>query len=107
MHPLYHHCKRLVNRPVTVHLVSGRSHYGVIQRVEPQGIYFRPMVAPVSAADEQIKPDVTTAEHRNADPEKVEPVFFAPFFFPFGLLAGLTLGLAAGAAFARPYPYYW
>jgi hypothetical protein len=101
MHPLYYRCLGLVNRPVTVHLVSGHSHYGMIQRVTPQGIHFTPLTRPVSSSKGEHDLNITTTEKTELDNNECEQVFF-PFFFPFALLAGFTLGFAAGAS-----PFFW
>lgn len=95
-----------MNKPVTVHLVDGRSHYGTIQNVTQSGVYFLPMSGnrPASASDMSLK--AQTADNQEHQETDAREVFFAPFFFlPFGLLAGFTLGFATGALIPR-YPYY-
>ncbi|MFC4765841.1 hypothetical protein [Effusibacillus consociatus] len=102
-HPFYYQCLSCLNQPVTVRLVTGETHCGVLQRVTQEGIYLSPLPGHASTSKNQSK--VCTADNKeNRTPDGKE-VFFAPFFFPFGLLAGFTLGLATGAL-ARPYPYY-
>jgi hypothetical protein len=106
-HPLYYHCMRYSNQPVTVFLKTGKTHYGVIQRVIDDGIHLMPLQV------EQVRKCTTDpikleqADNRFAQSADAERVFVAPLFLPFAALAGLALGYAAGSTVPRPYPYYY
>ena len=100
-HPLYHPCRRALNRPVTLHLKDGRDYHGILHQVSPQGVHIRP-IRNVAMEAEQVK--VETADNPTRQAAEAENVFF-PFFVPFALLTGFTLGLAAGAIATRPYYY--
>jgi hypothetical protein len=101
-HPMYHHCLRHLNKPVTLHLRDGRSHYGILQGVRPDGVHLRPLPTGVTAEKQSL--EVETADRSDSNEQDATQVFFAPFFFPFAALAGLTLGLAAASAFS-PFGY--
>ncbi len=105
VHPMYHQCLRLVNKPLTVHLANGKSYYGAIQNVNQSGVYFLPMSGNRSVSASETTVQAETADNKEQQEIDAKEVFWAPFFFPFGLLAGFTLGFVAGALIPR-YPYY-
>ncbi|HEU4965041.1 MAG TPA: hypothetical protein VFV52_14490 [Bacilli bacterium] len=112
-HPLYHRCRGLMHRDVTLHHVNGNSYHGVIRRVTPGGVYLGPAGQTISNEQTNGLDAMTTEQHNGENPD-LQNVYFGAGFFPFGLLTGLTLGLAAGAL---TYPwgyggwgyggYYW
>lgn len=102
-HPLYHPCRRALNRPVTLHLKDGRDYHGILHDVSHDGVHVRP-ISTVASEGEQV--NVGTADNPTPQAAEAENVFF-PFFVPFAALAGFTLGVAAGAIATRPYGYYW
>ncbi|MGB8954373.1 MAG: hypothetical protein WCC10_03310 [Tumebacillaceae bacterium] len=106
-HPLYHPCRRALNRPVTLHLKSGRDYHGILHQVAHDGVHIRPIS---TVALEGEPANVETSDNPTRQEAEADNVFW-PFFVPFSLLAGFTLGLAAGAIATRPYyggyGYYW
>ncbi|UOF88887.1 hypothetical protein LSG31_13150 [Fodinisporobacter ferrooxydans] len=105
VHPLYHQCRQCINQPVTIHLLNGKSHYGLLSQVTYNGLYLTPVnnYASVPKSDSML-PIETADQGKERNAPKAEKAFW-PFFFPFAALAGFTLGFAAGAIATRPF--YW
>lgn len=84
MHPLYHHARQYVGRPVYVHHMNGRVYHGTLLNAAPHGIYVME------------HPPGTTLSRAEQDSVDAELVYAPGRYFAFGALTGLTLGAMAG-----------
>ena len=97
IHPLYPVARRMVGRPVYVHHVTGRVHYGLLQSVAPHGIYVTPLRggAQMMSASETSAP--VLLEDLQTPAMQPDLVYSPGGYFAFGALTGLTLGALAFA----------
>lgn len=97
MHPLYHHARRLIGRPVYVYHVNGRVYAGHLHSVTHDGIYVLPVQGSVGMATADFSDDGMEYALA-AKPPKWQLVYSPGWYFGWGALAGLSV-----AALAAPF----
>lgn len=96
----YHICSRNIGRAVEVRTVDGRIHRGVISRVTPTHLYYRPLGAGISGeANSNVKAEQALDVGDKSDAQEVQW-----WGFGWGFGAGVALGAITSLAFL---PFFW
>ncbi|WDL96851.1 hypothetical protein [Alicyclobacillus sp. ALC3] len=101
MHPLYHHARRLVGRPVYIHHVTGQVYMGTLHSVTHNGIYVMPNVRGAGLGMASLQTQGALSVDASSEKQaNIELVYSPGWYFGWGALAGLSAAAIAA-------PFFW